>query len=122
MANIPNRRERRAAMKHAGILKQKSKLSYKKWLEVTRENIRQGKEIHAANVDAMEKSKIAQLEEMESKAISGWKEAGYNSKEIELLREAWALTTVRDKESWQEDKKEAKEIRAKVEEMKKSRA
>ncbi len=121
MANIPNRRERRAAMKHAGMLKQKRNLTYSKWLEVTRENIRHGKEIHAANVDAVEKSKYAQLEEAESKAVSNWKEAGYNSKEIEILREVWALQTIRDKETWQEDKKTIKELTAKVEKMKKDR-
>ena len=121
MAQIPNRRERRSAMKHAGMLTQRRKLKYKDWLESTRENIRQGKEIHAANVDAREKEKYAQLEEVESKAISTWKESGYNEKEIELLREAWALSTIRDKESWQEDKKTVKELRAKVEKMKKDR-
>ena len=33
---IPNRRQRRAAMKHQGILKMKGKLPFKEWLEICR--------------------------------------------------------------------------------------
>ena len=33
---IPNRRQRRAAMKNQGILKMKSKLSFKEWLEIVK--------------------------------------------------------------------------------------
>lgn len=54
MNNLPNRRQRRMALKYQGILKAKSKASLKEWSEYVRENINAGKEIHAANVDRME--------------------------------------------------------------------
>ncbi len=121
MNNIPSRRERRSALKHAGILKKKSKLPFKNWLEITRENIKKGREIHAANLEAMEKDLIEQLETAESKAIENWKAEGYDKKEIEILREAWALEAVRDKETYKEDKKTAIELRKKANDSRKAR-
>jgi hypothetical protein len=53
MGSIPNRRERRAALKRAGILKQKSKLPYKQRLELDRESFKRGNEIHLANTEEM---------------------------------------------------------------------
>ena len=41
---IPNRRQRRAAMKYQGFLKQKSKLPFKQWLELCRETRKKGRE------------------------------------------------------------------------------
>ena len=53
MTQAPNRRQRRLAMKYQGMLKAKSKLPFQKWMEVTRENLERGKELHAANTDAV---------------------------------------------------------------------
>ncbi len=50
MGNLPNHRERRASLKRAGILKQKSKLPFKKWLELTRDSIKRGREMQEAKV------------------------------------------------------------------------
>ena len=121
MGNLPNRRERRASLKRAGILKQKSNLSYRKWLEFTRESIKRGKEIHAANTEEIEQAFAERLEEAEGKKISEWKEAGYSEKEIKLLREAFALKAVKDKETYQADKKEAKRLIAEANKMKNDR-
>ena len=115
---IPNRRQRRAAMKHQGILKMKSKLSFKEWLEICKQTREKGQEIHAANVEAAEKSMYAKLEELENSKIIAWKEEGYTDKEIEKLREASALITIKDKSTWHKDKKVArktfKELREKL--------
>ena len=54
--NIPNRSQRRMAMKHQGILKMKSKLSLKDWSEICKQTREKGNEIHEANVEAAEKS------------------------------------------------------------------
>ena len=43
-----------------------------------------------------------------------WYEIGYNSKEIELLEEAAAIHFAKDKSTWKDDKKEAKELRKKA--------
>ena len=116
--SIPNRRQRRAAMKHQGILKIKSKLPLKDWLEVCKKTREKGNEIHTANVDRADKMLSAKLEEFESAKISQWKDEGYNSKEIEQLREVFAIMMVKDKSTWHTDKKVArktlKELREKL--------
>jgi len=114
MNNIPTRRERRAAMKYQGILKMKSKLPFSKWCEFTTNTIKAGKEIFEANRDRMEKSIGEQLEAIEAKLISSWREMGYNDSEIEQLREANAILTVRDMETWKTDKKVARKIMKEV--------
>jgi hypothetical protein len=105
---IPNRRQRRAAMKNQGILKMKSKLSFKEWLEICKQTREKGKEIHEANVEAAEKSIYAKLEQFENVKIANWKEEGYTDKEIEKLREAYSLIMVKDKSTWHADKKLAR--------------
>jgi len=110
MNTIPTRRERRAAMKYQGILKMKSKLPFKKWCEFTTNTIKAGKEIFEANRDNVDKSIAEQLEAVESKLISTWRDMGYTDDEIEKLREANAILTVRDMETWHTDKKVARKI------------
>lgn len=110
MNNIPTRRERRAAMKYQGILKMKSKLSFSKWCEFTTNTIKAGKEIFEANRDRIEKSIGEQLETMEAKLITTWRDMGYTDSEIEQLREANAILTIRDMETWHTDKKVARKI------------
>lgn len=116
MQNIPNRRERRAAMKYQGMLKAKSKLPFKEWMKMTSETLKAGKEIHAANMDAADKSITQQLEDRESKLIENWKEQGYTKEEIEKLREADAILTVKHKETWHQDKKVARKLMKEVKE------
>jgi pyruvate kinase len=116
MQNIPNRRERRAAMKYQGMLKAKSKLPFKEWMKMTSESIKAGKEIHAANVDAIDKKLTQQLEDIDAKNVEKWTEEGYTKKEIEKLREASAILAVRYKETWQEDKKVARRLMKEVRE------
>ena len=110
MTQAPNRRQRRLAMKYQGILKAKSKLPFHKWMEITKENIERGKELHAANVDSVEKSIAERLESIEERQIVAWQEVGYNENEIKLLREANAILMVKDKETWHTDKKEARQL------------
>ena len=66
--------------------------------------------MHAANTDAVEKRIAEQLESIEERKIEAWKETGYNDKEIEMLREANAILSVRDKETWHTDKKIARKL------------
>jgi len=110
MNNIPTRRERRAAMKYQGILKMKSKLPFKKWCEFTSNTIKAGKEIFEANRDRIEKSIGEQLEAIEAKLIVMWRDMGYTDSEIEQLREANAILTVRNMDTWHTDKKVARKI------------
>jgi hypothetical protein len=110
MTQAPNRRQRRLAMKYQGLLKAKSKLPFHKWMEVTRESIERGKELHAATVDAQDKKISELLESMESQKIVAWKEIGYNESEIKMLREANAILSVKDKKTWHTDKKVARKL------------
>ena len=110
MTQAPNRRQRRLAMKYQGILKAKNKLPFHEWMEVTKENIIRGRELHAANTDAVEKSITQRLESLEEKQIETWKEVGYDEKENLILREASAILAVRHKETWKTDKKEARKL------------
>ena len=110
MTQAPNRRQRRLAMKYQGLLKAKSKLPFHKWMEFTRDNIERGKEIHAANVDSVDKKIASQLEAAEERQIEVWREVGYDESEIKMLREANAILMVKNKETWKADKKEARQI------------
>tara|TARA_R110000751_G_scaffold70404_1_gene142841 strand:+ start:1576 stop:1965 length:390 start_codon:yes stop_codon:yes gene_type:complete len=109
-ARIPNRTQRRLAMKHQGLLEQKRNLSLSDWSKLCREIRSKGQEIHQANVERNDKAIFAKLEEIESKKISTWKEDGYTDKEIEKLREAYSLIMIKDKSTWQADKKVARNI------------
>lgn len=110
MTQAPNRRQRRLAMKYQGILKAKRNLPFNEWMKLTKASIDKGIELHRANTDAVEKKIAEQLESMEESKIIAWKEVGYNDKEIEMLREADAILTVKDKESWHTDKKVARKL------------
>ena len=118
--NIPNRQQRRRAMKYQGLLKMKSKLPLKEWLEICRQTREKGKEIHQANIEKAERDWLAKLEEIESSKVKQWKTEGYTDKEIGELREVFATMTIRDKSTWHTDKKEArtklKELRLKLQE------
>ena len=109
-ARIPNRTQRRLAMKHQGLLEQKRNLSLSDWSKLCREIRSKGQEIHQANVERNDKAIFAKLEEIESKKISTWKEDGYTDKEIEKLREAYSLIMIKDKSTWHTDKKVARNI------------
>ena len=109
-SSIPNRSQRRMAMKHQGFLKQKRNLALPEWLQLCKEVIAKGDEIHQANIDRMEKSVCARFEEIESAKITGWKEEGYTDTEIKQLREAYALILIKDKTNWHADKKLARKI------------
>lgn len=107
---IPTRKQRRAAMAHQGLLKQKGNLSLAEWNKLCIEIKIKGNEINQANIERNEKSIFARLEEIESVNISNWKEEGYTDKEIEQLREAYSIFMIKDKSTWHKDKKVARKI------------
>lgn len=109
-SNIPNRSQRRMAMKHQGFLKQKRDLSLPDWLQLCKEVRSKGNEIHEANIDNVEKSICTRFEEIESSKITQWKEEGYTDEEIKQLREAYALIMIKDKTTWHADKKLARKM------------
>ena len=120
---IPNRRQRRAMLKQQGVLKYLNRLPY---FHETRNNFRAnniatGKQIHQNFVDKMEKANEERLEGILKNKKIEWNAQGWNSKEIELLEEAWALGAIKDKETYREDKKKAKSLRKEAEALRASR-
>jgi|TARA_R110002074_G_scaffold67375_1_gene158678 hypothetical protein len=120
---IPNRRQRRAMLKQQGVLKYLNRLPY---FHETRNNFRAnniatGKQIHQNFVDKMEKANEERLEGILKNKKIEWNAQGWDSKEIELLEEAWALSAIKDKETYREDKKKAKSLRKEAEALRASR-
>jgi len=110
MEEIPNRRQRRSAMKFNKFFKIKNSLSFKDRANFTKENIKRGNEIFNKNQKNVENSINTQLEEIEKKRIKYWNDVGYNENEIKMLKEANVITSVKYLETWHEDKKTARKL------------
>jgi hypothetical protein len=114
--SIPNRKERRYRLKQQGVLKY---LSKKNFLDPIRanfraENMKTGEKIQSIRKEAIDKQLEADFMIKLESMKETWYEIGYNSKEIELLEEAAAIHFAKDKSTWKDDKKEAKELRKKA--------
>ena len=89
MSQSPNRRQRRAYLKSAGILKAKNQLNFNDWSALVSENIKKGKELHEQNVDFYDKQIGEQLQAKENSMVSFWKENGYSQEQIDKFLESW---------------------------------
>jgi len=109
---IPNRRERRYRLKQQGVLKYLSKLSFLNPIAINyrAENLKVGQRIQEIlrerNEKQWEETFMSKLEKMKET----WYEIGYNAEEITMLEEASAIHFAKNKETYREDKKEAKEL------------
>lgn len=108
MNNLPTRKNRRSSLKFQGILKKKSKMNYTEWIKSTSVNIKEGFELFNVNKDSVEKSISDQLEQKELNLIEFWKDFGYIEEEIDKLREVYAMSVIKYKESQHSDKKNIK--------------
>ena len=95
-------------MRYQGILGIINKLSYEKRAEIRQSNLAKGREIHAANMDAIDKAKYEVLEDRQIKMTETWKGIGYSDEEIEMLKEAWSIAAVGG--ATRGDKEERKEL------------
>jgi len=112
MNNPPNRRERRNMYKNAGMLKAKEQLGTsspvkQEWYKKMRE---EGERIHEMNMRNAQDQIENQLQIILDRQKETWTELGYNEAEIALLEESWTLMAVKDKETYREDKKKAREL------------
>jgi agmatine/peptidylarginine deiminase len=121
MNEMPNRRDRRAALKFQGILRRKSKLPYNTWCKITTQSVQNGNEIFNSKKDAIEKSVTEQLESKELSLIEYWKEMNHTEEEIEKLREIYALSTIKYESTKKEDKKTIRRLLKEVDELKDQR-
>lgn len=107
-----SRRNRRAQLRAAGMLKVKNMYGYfsgprQAWYKKTRED---GKAAHEANEKRAMDSIEEQLEAKLKSQTETWREIGYNEAEIEMLSEASALLSVKDRENLRADKKRARQL------------
>lgn len=69
-----------------------------------------GRKIHQQNLDRNEELQSTRLEAILMSCKSNWFGMGYNESEVALLEEAWALLTVKDKDTYRADKKRARQL------------
>jgi DNA-binding transcriptional regulator YhcF (GntR family) len=89
MSQSPNRTQRRAYLKSAGILKAKNQLNLQEWSSLVSENIKKGRELHEQNTDFYDKQIADQLQIKENSMVSTWKEMGYSQEQIDKFLESW---------------------------------
>lgn len=70
----------------------------------------EGKRLYDANRETVEKSIYNQLSEKEAALKQSYTEMGYSEAKIEKLLEAWRLTTVKNSETYREDRKAAAKL------------
>lgn len=106
------RRQRRYMLKERGILKQVSKLSFFNPVRsnVREQNMENGRKMHSQHMDIIEQRNGELLEAKLESMKNTWREIGYNDAEINLLEEAWSLTTIKDRETYRADKKRARQL------------
>jgi len=111
-----NRKQKRYMMKQNGMLKYLSKLSpfHPTKVAIRNQNLEDGRKAHQANTDAVEKARAEYFESKLEKVKGTWSNLGYNQSEIKMLEEAWTITTLKNKETYREDRKEAKRLRKKA--------
>jgi hypothetical protein len=93
MYDMPNHRERRRIAKQLGLLKSRSKLSFKKWCEEITRSISAGQEIHRVKTEQM----LRDLEAQESAVSEAADELKINPKKDKILQ---ALTVLGEKRSY----------------------
>lgn len=109
---IPNRRERRRRLKQQGVLRYLSKLSFFNPVRANfrAENIKTGFRIQEIRTKELEKQFEEVFEAKMENMKETWYEIGYNSEEIQWLEEAAAIHFANVKETYREDRKEARQL------------
>ena len=113
---IPRRRERRAQLKANGVLSALSKLGHNHPVkkQIREANKETGEKIHQQHLDRQDAYNASLLEETLKSSKESWLAQGYTEEEMRMLEEAWVLSSIKHKETYKEDKKEAKRLRQEV--------
>jgi hypothetical protein len=107
-----SRKQRRAQMRSAGMLKVKNMYSplsgqRQAWYKKTREDGQQAHEAHLKRVnDQIEEQLQTKLNNLKET----WKSSGYNDQEIKMLEDAFMLTSIKYKDTLRSDRKEARRL------------
>jgi len=120
---MPNRKERRWAFKQRGFLKIKNMYNRFNPVAVQWYAARQdeGRKIHAANTEAVEKANYEALLQREISVKDNLIATGYNEAETELMLEAWRIAVTTTREDYRQNKKEARSLTKQAQESFKSR-
>lgn len=107
-----NRRQRRWQLKAAGMLRVKNMYGPfteigQLWYNKTRE---EGNKLEAQMAQRMEKNRDEFFASKDASMRENLKEFGYSNEQIELMQEAWAITVIKDKETYRADRKRAQEL------------
>ena len=108
--DVPLCFKRREINKKAGFIDEKGKLEFSMWSKLVSNIQKGGNELHQSNVERQDKIYHELLEASELIQIKFWKSIGHTEEEITQLREAWAITRIKNKDTWQKDKKVARAI------------
>lgn len=115
------RRQRRWMQKQQGLTRYIQKLPLADRLKLQRQNQENGRKLHQQHLDLQEQRNHTRLERIlegytneEGEKVPGlkddWAAQGYNQKEIDMLEEAWSLSVIKDKTTYQADKKKRKAL------------
>jgi len=89
--------------------------------ELYRRLRQEGEDAHTLNTNRANDSISDQIQTKLDSVKESWKTLGHNKGEIKLLEEAWLLTTIKDKETYRADKKEAKRLMKEASELRMKR-
>jgi|TARA_R110000744_G_scaffold164206_8_gene281290 hypothetical protein len=110
------RSQKRKMYKQYGVLDKKNK-NTEEGRELLSRLKQEGKDAHDVYTKRVNDSISDQIQSKLNSVIETWKDLGYNDSEIKLLEEAWVISTVKDKETYRSDKKEAKRLRKEANEL-----
>jgi hypothetical protein len=118
-----SRRQRRGQFRAAGYLKIKNMFGRfseqgRAWYDKMAAD---GKAAHEAHVNRVNDERENQLQTILNGLIKTWGSMGYNKEEISKLEEAFALDSIKDKNTYREDKKEARRLRKEAQSSLKAR-
>lgn len=107
-----NRRQRRMQLKAAGMLRVKNMYGPfteigQLWYNKTRE---EGNKLEQTMNTRLEKTRDEFYAEKDASMRENLKELGYSKKQIDLMQEAWAITVIKDKETYRADRKRANDL------------
>jgi len=115
-----SRPQKRKMYKQFGIL-DKKKRNTEEGRELYNRLREEGRDAHEKHVKTVNDSISDQMQVIIDKSKKTWEEMGYDAAEIKLLEEAWVLSSIKDKETYRADKKEAKRLRRDANELKAKR-
>ena len=116
-----NRSQRRWQLRTAGMLRVKNMYGPftdigQLWYNKTRE---EGKKLQAENAARIEKTRDEFFAQKDASIREAHKAFGYSEEQIELMMEAWALTVIKDKETYRADRKRSMELMKQAQQLNK---